>query len=269
MSRRAQLLALMEELGIEPKKSLGQNFLVSDHVIDKIIDRVQRLRPGSLVEIGPGLGALTMGLHQLQVPLHLIELDRAFVEYWRRQGFTVSDEDALRWRWKELDSQRPRILVSNLPYQISSSLVVDRSLDDAVDGMVLMFQKEVAQKLNARQDQSVYGMLSVLAQTFWDIEFLLEASSGDFLPPPKIASRVLVFQKKASGITNPADFLRFVKACFLHPRKLMLSNLCEGLGRTRADLQPAFESLKIKDKIRAQQLKVQQFVELYRALGYR
>ena len=269
LSARARVMALMNEFKIEPKKSLGQNFLISDHVIDKILDRVRSLAPQSLIEVGPGLGALTVGLQKLALPLQLLELDAKFAQYWREQGLNVIEVDALKWNWSELSAPRKRVFVSNLPYQISSSIVIDRTLDDSVDAMVLMFQKEVAQRLKARVATENYGMLSVFAQSFWNLENLLEASSGDFLPPPKVASRVLVFQKIDSTIREREQFLKFIKACFLQPRKLMISNLMQGSGKSRDFLITGFDNLKLKEKIRAQEVTVKQFIALYQVLGYR
>lgn len=276
MSARERILQLMQEFHIEPKKSLGQNFLISDHVIDKIVKRAQEFNPSVLVEVGPGLGSLTYELMKLKnVQLfQLIELDFKIAQYWKSKNQNVIEADALQWDWefflKSNSSQGTKILVSNLPYQISSSLVIDRCLDQTrLDAMILMFQKEVAQRMKAAVQSENYGMLSVMSQTFWNLETLLEASSGDFHPPPKVASRVLVFTKKNSIIQNPKDYLKFLKACFLHPRKMMISNLIEGLSFERAELTKKFEELGLSLKIRAQEVLLQQYIELYFSLGYK
>jgi len=270
MSAREEILSLIQELGIEPKKSLGQNFLISDHVIQKITQTVEKLNPEGIVEIGPGLGALTRGLIQLNRPLFLIELDSVFANYWKEKGIALYEGDALHYDWMKLPLIGQVVLVSNLPYQISSSLVIDRSLDsNQLTAMVLMFQKEVAQRLKANRGHELYGMLSVVAQTFWDLELLLEASSGDFMPPPKVASRVLIFRKKDSSILDRQKYLQFVKGCFLHPRKLMISNLATALGLPKEKLISIFIKLKLNEKARAEELNLNQFIELYQGLGYK
>jgi 16S rRNA (adenine1518-N6/adenine1519-N6)-dimethyltransferase len=270
MTSRAYVESMMIKLGIEAKKSLGQNFLVSDSAIEKIHRAVQRLQPHTLIEIGPGLGSLTRGFSVARENILLLELDAAFSEYWRSEKYDVIEGDALHWHWDLSARQGPVVLVSNLPYQISKSIVVDRCLDSVpLAGMVLMFQKEVAQKLKAGVKDQAYGMMSVLAQTFWDIETVLEASSGDFLPAPKVASRVLKFTSKPSGVLNPKDFLKFLKACFLHPRKLMISNLLSLGVFNRPALAEIFEAHKLSEKVRAEELTLIQFMGLYRALGYK
>lgn len=264
-----RLKITLAELGIEPKKSLGQNFLISDVVIGKIIQAAQNMNPDSMVEVGPGPGALTFHLTQMGKDLELIELDRVIAEHWRKQNCTVHEADALQVDWSPwLNKAGKRILVSNLPYQISSSLVIDRSLDaKPLDGMVLMFQKEVAQRIRARQQDELYGMLSVVAQSFWKMETVSDVGPGDFFPPPKVASRVLSFVAQPSPVQDKRRYFKFVKACFLHPRKLMASNLEQGWNIPKEKAVEVLLRMKLPEKARAGELSVKQFVEFYHELG--
>jgi 16S rRNA (adenine1518-N6/adenine1519-N6)-dimethyltransferase len=262
-----QLAKVRGELGIHAKRSLGQNFLVSDHVIDKIVAASAGFQPTTIIEVGPGCGALTIQLKEICEQLQLIELDSKLVEYWRGQGYAVIEADALRWSWDLSAFPGRKVFVSNLPYQISSSILVERSIDAVpVSGMVLMFQKEVAQRIKASMDHEDYGFLSVLAQTFWDVQFLLEAGPRDFDPSPRIASRVLTFNPRQVQLVSRAKYMRFLKVCFLHPRKIMISSLMEGLGKSREELQVVFEKQGFDLKVRAGGLRLQQFLDLYRAL---
>lgn len=263
-----RLQITLRQLGHEAKKSLGQNFLISDQVIEKIIAKAQVFKPQSLLEIGPGPGALTFHLKEITKQFQVIELDRNFAAFWRDQGLDVVEADALQVDWASFFARpRPFVLVSNLPYQISSSLVIDRSLDtEPLDAMVLMFQKEVAQKIKAPQGHELYGMLSVVAQSFWDIEIVSEAGPRDFFPPPKVASRVLSFLVKPSPVANKERYFKLVKACFLHPRKLMSSNLAESGVCTKPKAAELFSEMKLSEKVRAEELKISQFLELYRRL---
>jgi 16S rRNA (adenine1518-N6/adenine1519-N6)-dimethyltransferase len=269
MSTWERLQKTMRELGIEPKKSLGQNFLISESVIQRIVKATQESKPGFLLEIGPGLGALTFFLKEIPGEKRLIELDKVFAEYWRKQDLQVIEADALQIDWKQFSKMpRPWTLTSNLPYQISSSLVIDRSLDqEPFDCMILMFQKEVAQRIRARQQDELYGMLSVVAQTFWQTEMLLEAGPRDFLPAPKVASRVLVFQRKVSPVADRRKYLKFVKACFLHPRKFLISNLEEGMAIKKEIAAESLKKMGLSEKSRAGELGLEQFLALYRELS--
>lgn len=264
-----RLKITLHELGIEPKRSLGQNFLISDMVIGKIIKAAKAAQPQSLIEIGPGPGALTFFLKDICSNYKLIELDRVMAQHWRNAGIDVTEADALQIDWSPFLNQKgPVVLVSNLPYQISSTLVIDRCLDEnPLDAMVLMFQKEVAQRIRARMQDEAYGMLSVVAQSFWRTETVADVSSRDFYPPPKVSSRVLLFEKIKSPVEDKVKYFKFVKAAFLHPRKLMSSNLEEGLSVPKDTATKLLVKMGLPEKARAGQLSVKQFVEYYHELG--
>lgn len=271
---RERLAVSLEELGILAKKSLGQNFLISDTVIERIITQVKEYKPEALIEVGPGPGALTYFLQQMNLPLHIIELDHVIAGYWKEKGLTITEGDALRLNWAELINPDQRtIFVSNLPYQISSSIVIDRSMDSqGVAAMVLMFQKEVAQRIRAQAKTEFYGFLSVIAQNFWDIHTVSDAGPRDFDPPPKVASRVLGFAAKDKGIEQRKDFLTFVKVSFAQRRKLLkknLSSLYSQKGVTEEQLIGWLKEIGLKETARAEELSPQQFLDLYKKFGYR
>jgi 16S rRNA (adenine1518-N6/adenine1519-N6)-dimethyltransferase len=249
------------ELSHTAKKSLGQNFLVSDHVVKKIIDTAKATKIDHLIEIGPGLGALTDFLIQNHSNYTAIEMDHDLGAYWVQQGLSVVEGDALQIDWSNLTAQ---LLVSNLPYQISSSIVIDRSIaSHKIEVMILMFQKEVAQRIRAKEQTEHYGMLSVIAQEFWTIETVCDAGPKDFDPPPKIASRVLKFQKKESPIENRKDYLHFVKMCFQQRRRILKSNLPKAMND---DLMKWLSSSKLSEKIRVEELSPDQIKDLYLSL---
>lgn len=265
LSTKGYLDQKLQELGITAKKSLGQNFLINDSVIDKIIKTTLSLNPGSIIEIGPGPGSLTR--HLLDFKPLLIELDTQISEHWRSKGQEIIEADALQLNWEDILKRPKPVLVSNLPYQISSSIVVDRTIDmHPLYAMVLMFQKEVAQRIRAQRKDSTYGFLSILAQSFWDIKTIADASPRDFIPAPKVASRVLLFISKKSPVQNKKAFLTFLKSGFKHPRKLLISNLQSYSGLYRQDIEEAFNKLSIPLNTRGDQLLVEQWIELYKIL---
>lgn len=285
-SRRERLLARLRELGVDPKRSLGQNFLVSDLVVERILASAKLFPFSEIVEVGPGLGALTEDLVSLskdtQAPLTLLELDRNFAQIWHERGeksglpSRVVEGDALQLDWSTLGLKENALFVSNLPYQISSSLVIERSLEPAgITRMILMFQKEVAQRIAARAKSPDYGLLTVIAQTFWETSTVCEAGPRDFFPPPNVASRVLSFRWRkdnellASGATAQG-FLTFVKAAFSHRRKLLSRNLLGqyfgAFGFKDVELKDVDELFASKGLIataRAEELEPKTFVALY------
>ena len=254
-----------DELGVQAKKALGQNFLVSDTVIEKIINAVEDFHAQHIVEIGPGCGALTDLLVEKYPHLKLIELDSQLYAFWKSKNLDIINVDALQADWSIYQNH---LLVSNLPYQISSSIVIDRSIDQKqLIGMVLMFQKEVAQRIRAVQQTEHYGMLSVIAQEFWTIQTVSEAGPRDFNPPPKVASRVLAFRPRESNITNKHEYLYFVKAAFKQRRRILKTNLAALDHRFNVDLLASWlEQNKKTDKVRAEELSVVQLNSLYHHL---
>lgn len=263
-----EIIAKLESLGASPKKSLGQNFLVSVTTIERIVKAVAELQPQALIEIGPGLGSLTDSLLKLGVPLKVLELDRAFSQYWRDRKVDVIEGDALKWDWNLVKNTEQTVLVSNLPYQISSSIVIDRSIHEkTMRGMVLMFQKEVAERIMARPKTDAYGLLSVIAQNFWKVSIVTDAGSKDFYPPPKIASRVLLFEPRTDVEGSRKNFLKVVKAGFAQRRKFLISNL-KVLGGTAKDenLRLIFDALNLSHKVRAEELTINQWRQLTKSI---
>lgn len=259
--------ARLAQMGVSPKKALGQNFLVSEGVIEKIVAAVRAVKFSDLIEIGPGLGALTEPMLAAQLKPRLVELDRDLIPYWRERGLEVWDQDALKLDWEGIGLRPSSLLVSNLPYQISTSLVVDRCFGPKnLEYMVLMFQKEVAERLMAKTHSKEYGLLSVMAQTHFDMKMVANAAPRDFFPAPKVASRVLSFRRKA-GVELGERFLAMLKAGFAFRRKFLLKNLKGVVDKSTLELMPAhWERLKLKPTARAEELSPAQWVELYKSL---
>ncbi len=262
---KQKIVARMTALDISPKRSLGQNFLISDSVVDKIMALAQPEKFDQTIEVGPGLGALTDHLIKKSQKLTLIELDKAFAKFWTQKEQTVLEADALMVNWSELlDPSLTTLLVSNLPYQISSRLVVDLTLQTkSFDRMVLMFQKEVAQRMTAEPSSSQYGLLTVITRAYWDINLGLEAGPVDFFPKPNVASRVLVFRQKKElpPIESRKDFLNFVKISFAHRRKKLLPKLVSVAPLDK--LKQSFLKVGLGEDVRAEKLSPQKFIELY------
>ncbi len=266
MTAYSRLEKRQSELQIDAKKSLGQNFLISDSVIEKIITAALETKIDQILEIGPGCGALTDLLIQHYKKLKLIELDRNLFAYWKQQGCDIINADALQIDWTPYTNY---LLVSNLPYQISSSLVIDRSLDvSLLKGMILMFQKEVAQRIRATHQTEHYGMLSIIAQEFWTIKTVCDAGPRDFKPAPKVASRVLSFVPKTSNVKDSKEYLKFVKMAFQQRRRILKTNL-------QALDHKFFDGLRLSDwlkqnskteKVRAEELSVIEINSLYHFL---
>lgn len=257
MSLVFDLKERLAQMGLSPKKAFGQNFLVNQQVINKILEEAGHHKFKDLIEIGPGLGALTEPMLKAGMKPRLIEFDRDLVEYWRGREMDVIDADALKVNWNDLGLSEPSMLISNLPYQISTHIVIDRCFGPKpLKWMILMFQKEVAQRLIAQPRTKEYGLLSVMAQLHFKMRKVADASPRDFYPAPKVASRVLYFERLDSQNLG-VPFLKFVKRAFHLRRKFLLKNLAGMVDK--ATLQKA----GLSEKVRAEELTPAQFVELF------
>lgn len=241
------------------KKSLGQHFLRDENICRKIIAEVEQQHPSQLLEIGPGAGAITKHLMNLHdVAFKAIELDTEKVEYLlhtypQLKGKIINESF--------LDAKPPFEgsfhIVGNFPYNISTQILF-RVLDwkEQVPVVTGMFQKEVAQRVAAKEGNKVYGILSVLVQAFYKVEYLFDVHENCFNPPPKVKSGViqLIKNEHVPPMKSEAHFFRLVKTAFNQRRK-MLRNGVKGL----------FDEAFLKEAIfskRAEQLSVAQFAAL-------
>ena len=247
----------LQELDIRPNKRLGQNFLINESLALGIAKKVQE-SPAPWLEVGPGLGALTEFFDSKKAQTILIEKDKKLASYWEEKGFKVFCEDALRFDWNQ--AQTPFTLFGNLPFQIAGSLVLEMSLrQNSLSKMIFMMQKEVAVRVLARSHSKDYGLLSVIAQTFWTPKRLFSVGKRDFYPAPKVSAWVLEFSPKPLSL-SPASFLKFVKMTFAHRRKKLIKQLPKEFF---ADWEVFFLKQKWDFNLRAEELSPPQFLALY------
>ena len=250
----------LKELHISPLKHLGQNFLINNQLAEKIVLEVKKTK-GPWIEIGPGPGALTRFFSEKEKKeLTLIEKDKKIAGYWREKNFSILMQDALKTNWITLPC--PFSLFGNLPYQLAGPLILKASVfSKQVASMILMMQKEVSLRVRAKPKTKDYGLLSVIAQTFWNIQWIAEAGTKDFYPSPKVAGHVLKFQNKKSPI--PAnEFLMFLKSCFSQRRKKLIRRLPLSLPKAEALLSEINKS----SNTRAEELTPEEFVFLFKKI---
>lgn len=253
----------MSYRAVRPKKSLGQHFLKDLQIAQKIVEALpldDDVR--SVLEIGPGTGVLTAYLVMLKgIDLKLIELDRDSIAFLHKK-FTGLDKSIMEGDFLKMDllnifQDRFRI-IGNFPYNISSQIffkVLDHP--DKVDAVVCMLQKEVADRIAAPPGNKTYGILSVLLQTYYTIEFLFKVPPEVFNPPPKVMSGVIRL-KRNDRKTLPCDeklFRQVVKQAF-NTRRKTLRNALKNLN-----LAAEISILPLLDK-RAEQLSVEDFIHL-------
>ena len=248
-----------------PKKALGQHFLHDANIIDRIIECFKPLSDDTVIEIGPGRGALTERLLNKVSQLHLVEFDRDLAHYWRQrigtsQMLTVHEIDALKADYSAIADGHPLRVIGNLPYNISTPILF-RLLDhrDIISDMLLMLQKEVVDRMTALPGNKVYGRLSVMIQQACRVESALMVRSGAFIPPPRVNSamvRVVPYPRPPHPATSAAHFARVVKGAFGQRRKTLRNAL-----RNLVD-ERQFEQAQIDPGLRPEQLSIEEFVRL-------
>ncbi len=241
------------------KKSLGQHFLTDKTVCERIQAVLLENPIERLVEVGPGAGALTEYIYKLPTQsFKAIELDTEKVNYLNHTfpelNGKLINEDFLE---TQMPFEAPFVLVGNFPYNISTQIVF-KVLDwkANVPMMVGMFQKEVAERIAAKPHSKAYGILSVLAQAFYDVTYLFDVPPSAFNPPPKVDSGVIMFKRKEifPAMASEKSFYHIVKMAFGQRRKML-----------RNPLKPYFTTAQLEDPIfmkRAENLTYEDYAAL-------
>lgn len=241
------------------KKSLGQHFLVDETVSQRIVDALQQHPFKCLLEVGPGGGALTKYLIQIpDIHFACVELDEEKVK-WLEQQFPALQGKIIHESILDINLpfNEPFALVGNFPYNISTQIVF-RVLEwkENVSCMIGMFQKEVAERIAAKEGSKVYGVTSVLVQAFYKVDYLFEVDQLAFNPPPKVKSAVIRFLPRTNPLSIKSERALFVlvKTAFGQRRKTL-----------RNAVKSLFDASDLEDPLfsrRAEQLSIDEFAEL-------
>ena len=244
---------------VTPKKHLGQHFLKDENIARKIVNGLDRGRMSTLIEVGPGTGVLTKYLLDEFPDFMAFDVDTESVAYLKdhfpEHAAKFLHQDFLKYNLAEMDG--PIGVIGNFPYNISSQLffkIWDHR--DTVNEVVCMIQKEVADRIVSKEGNKTYGILSVLLQAFYDIEYLFTVPPQVFNPPPKVQSAVIRLTRNETARLecDEALFKRVVKAGFGKRRKT-LRNALKDLNLDFATDTEVFGQ-------RAEQLSVSEFIQL-------
>ena len=255
-----------------PRKRFGQNFLRDQHVLDRIITAAQLQEGDRILEIGPGAGALTNRLLETGLPVLAVEIDRDLgttLQERADKNLDVVIGDILRIDWVDLLRKPPYKLIANLPYNISSQ-VLFRVLEhrQLFQRLILMFQKEVGERLIAQEGSREYGILSVLMQTWFQIDRVIKVPPKAFYPPPKVDSVVLCLEPLTESRIELVDEERYrqlVRGAFAQRRKTLRNSLL-GSGFEPEHVDRAFEETDIDPRRRGETLTLEEFGHLANAL---
>lgn len=257
------------------KKSFGQNFLVDQNYINRIVRALNLKENESVIEIGAGRGALTEKLIESGAKVVAIELDRDLIpllqfDFGKKENFTLIENDALKIDFSELNSrfQVPDSkLVANLPYYISTA-ILQKLIEqrDCFSEMVLMLQREVVERITAKAGTKERGFLSVLVQAYLDTEKLFDVAPTAFRPAPKVWSSVVRLKPKDEvAIEDEKLFRAIISAGFAQKRKTILNNLKNAAPELRekfGDVEAFLQSCRIEPQRRAETLTVEEWKRL-------
>ena len=258
MLTRSEVLDLLQRHDLRPSRALGQNFVVDPNTVRRIAGLAD-VGPGDrVVEIGAGLGSLTLALADTGAEVTAIETDRhllpALAETTAGQDVTIVHGDALALDWDDvLGARTPWALVANLPYNVATPLVADL-LDGvpAIDRMLVMVQREVAERLVAKPGTSAYGIPSVKVAYWAEAELVGRVSANVFLPRPKVESALVRIRRRAAPATpaDPDRLFQLVRAGFGQRRKMLRRSLA---GLVTPD---GFSTARVRPEARAEELEV-------------
>lgn len=248
---------------VKPKKFLGQHFLTDLNVAHRIADTVDACPGIPVLEVGPGMGVLTQYIIPKEREFKVVEIDFDSVpylhEHFPQLGDNIIEGDFLKMNLHDVFDGCPFVLTGNYPYNISSQIffkmVENRDLIPCCTGMI---QKEVAERMAAKPGTKSYGVLSVLIQAWYDVEYLFTVDENVFNPPPKVKSAVirLTRNSKAELGCDEKLFRRIVKTVFTMRRKMMRNGMKQILGKDSPMLaDPLFTN-------RPEQLSVQEYIDL-------
>jgi 16S rRNA (adenine1518-N6/adenine1519-N6)-dimethyltransferase len=238
----------------QARKRFGQNFLVDDQIVNRIVATISPKKSDNIVEIGPGKGALTFPLLQNLDHLSVIEIDRdliSLLKLKKQDKLTIYEADALKFDYG-LISDNLRI-VGNLPYNISSPLLFRLlSSKNQIIDMTFMLQKEVVDRIVASHGSKTYGRISVMMQAFFEVESMFTVPKESFDPQPKIESAILYLKTRTKPLTENIKLLeKIVKISFSQRRKTLKNCLKSILSQeqTKIDLSQRAEMLSVENFI--------------------
>ncbi len=267
---------LLKQYNFKMSKSLGQNFLINEGILDEIISGSELTKEDGVLEIGPGMGALTQKLCESSGKVLAVELDKRLipilnVTLFGFDNFKLINDDILKINLKEVLQEnfgdKPAKVVANLPYYITTPIIM-KLLEDKLNlrSITIMVQKEVGDRLKAAPGGKDYGALSVAVQYYSKPTQIAFVPPDSFIPRPEVDSVVIkldILDKPPVELEDEKMFFRVVKASFGQRRKTLLNALSSGdFGLSKEGIKQLLDSLGIDEKRRGETLSLQEFADI-------
>lgn len=276
ISTKTKTIEILNKYNLNAKKRFGQNFLIDSNIVNKIIGVCEIDKETDVLEIGPGIGALTEVLIEKARKVVVCEIDKDMVEVLngelKSDTFKIVNDDFLKVDIDSLikDFNKPFVVVSNLPYYITTP-IINKLLSHTKDikKMVFMVQKEVASRLTALPNSKDYGSLSVLIKLNGDMRKEFIVSQNCFFPAPNVDSEIvsMIPVKNDSSLNYGPKFLKFIQNIFEMKRKTLLNNIISKYNIEKDKVLEIFNALNIKNDIRSENLDCEMIKKLYQTIS--
>lgn len=268
---------LLKKYGFSFSKALGQNFLIDEEVCPKMAENLGADKKTAVIEVGPGIGVLTKELCRVSGRVAAIELDKRLYPVLSEtlgnfDNFELIEGDAMKLNLKELIDERLSEFddvkfCANLPYYITSPLIM-RLLEERlpISEIVVMVQKEAAQRLCAEMGTRNAGAVTAAVKYYGDAQILFEVGRDSFMPSPKVDSAVIkITLNKGSkySVSDEKTFFSLIRAAFAQRRKTLVNSLSNSLNISKNDITNALLKLSLNPNIRAEELTMEDFVNLF------
>ncbi|MCL1935713.1 MAG: 16S rRNA (adenine(1518)-N(6)/adenine(1519)-N(6))-dimethyltransferase RsmA [Defluviitaleaceae bacterium] len=258
---------LIKENDFFIKKKFGQNFLIDKNIIEKITKGSNISKNDIVLEIGPGLGALTSYLSKKCKKLICVEIDKTLIPILKNKNFEnveIIEGDILDIDICSITNNQNIKVVANLPYYISTPIITKLLEMKNVSSITIMIQKEVADRLKAKKSTKEYGSLTVFVKYHSKVTFITNVSPDCFLPKPTVESTVLHFEREKKYFPDNEDFFyKVVRAGFSQRRKTLINSIFQNnLGITKENVYMALKEMNFDENIRGDNLDVEDYVLL-------
>lgn len=271
-----ETMFILKKYNILANKSLGQNFLINDEVIEKIVDAANIFKEDLVIEIGPGLGTLTERLLERAKKVIAIELDKRMLKilddrFSLYNNFEIMNEDVLKVDLKEIIKKEKEYvknvkIVANLPYYITTPIIMKLLEDNLeIESITVMVQKEVAKRLTAVPGDKLSGAITYAVNYYCEPEEVIIVPNSSFIPEPEVESEVIKLnlrKKHPIELTDEDLFFKIIKASFMQRRKTLVNGISNSGLMSKEEIKKLLEKVGLDEKVRGEELTLEDFAKL-------
>ena len=270
-----ETMFILNKYNISASKSLGQNFLINDEVIEKIVESANISNEDLIIEIGPGLGTLTKRLLEKAKKVIAIELDKRMISILQERfslydNFKLINDDILKVNLNEIIQNEKDIkevkIVANLPYYITTPIIM-KLLEDklTLKSITVMVQKEVAKRLTSNPGSKQAGAITYAVNYYCEPEEIVLVPNSSFIPEPEVESEVIKLnlrREPAVKIENEELFFKFIKASFMQRRKTLVNGITNSGLMSKEEIKTLLKKVNLPENVRGEVLTMQDFAKL-------